>query len=51
MKKIVDKSKYLPRIIDKTVLEYLSDFGAVVVEGQSGVVKHGPHLITVRVNI
>lgn len=33
MKKIVDKSKYLPRIIDKTVLEYLSVFGAVVVEG------------------
>jgi predicted AAA+ superfamily ATPase len=33
MKKIVDKTKYLPRIIDKTILQYLSIFGAVVVEG------------------
>ncbi len=33
MKKIVDKTKYLPRIIDKTILQYLSVFGAVVVEG------------------
>lgn len=33
MKKIADKSKYKPRIIDSTVQKYLLTFGAVCIEG------------------
>lgn len=33
MKKIADKSKYRPRVIDGTVVKYLETFGAVCIEG------------------
>lgn len=33
MGKIIDKSHYMPRIIDDTVERYLSNFGAVCIEG------------------
>lgn len=33
MKKIIDKGKYIPRLIDKTVNRYLMTIGAVCIEG------------------
>lgn len=33
MKKLVNKEKYIPRVIDKTIDRYLSAFGAVCIEG------------------
>ncbi|MBQ8836824.1 MAG: ATP-binding protein [Clostridia bacterium] len=33
MKKIADKAKYKPRVIDSTVKKYLDTFGAVCIEG------------------
>lgn len=36
MKKIADKNKYKPRIMDNQVKRYLSTFGAIYIEGSKG---------------
>ena len=45
----MQKKNYLPRLIDTTVTDYLSAFGAVVIEGPNGVERLGlpPNIATV----